>query len=114
VAHVPAQEETMDNLGKVFVVLLIGCIIGLGLMYLNNQLTDSQANRDRAQAELVRAETDRDRVANTAFQERYILFISTLVALTSGLTLTDLLLIVLTAAVAFLAAWLWKGGAANL
>jgi len=95
-------------------VLVIGCILGLGLIYLAAQLDDSQAARDRAQAELVRAETERARTDAVTFQQRYILFATTLVTLTHGIDLLDILLLALTAAVGFLGAWIWKGGPAKL
>jgi hypothetical protein len=104
----------MDNFGKVGICLLVGCVIGLALIVLVGQLNDSQAARTRAEAELVRAETDRVRAESTAFQERYILFATTIVTLMSGVTFQDVLLLGLCIAVGFLAGWLRKGGAARL
>jgi len=100
-------------MNKLITVVLAGCVIGLALIVLAGQLTDSQAARDRAEAELVRAETDRARVEHTAFQERYILLVTTLVSLLGGITLSDLLLLALCLGFGFLGGWLWKGGAAN-
>ena len=99
---------------KLFIVLLVGCVVGIGLIVLVGQLEDSQAQRARAEAELTRAETERARVEHTAFQERYILFVTSLVMLTSGITLSDVLLLGLCVACGFLSGWLWKGGAARV
>lgn len=104
----------MDNWGKLFIVVLAGCVIGLVLILLYGQITDSQTQRARAEAELVRADTERARVEHTAFQERYILFTTSMVALLGGVTLTDILLLALCLTAGFLGGWLWKGGAAKL
>jgi hypothetical protein len=102
----------MDTFSKLGVFAIIGCICIAGLLLLAHQFDSAQADRDTAKAELVRAQTDYTRAESTAFQERYALFVSTLVALTNGITLYDLLLLALTAGLGFTVAWILKGGPA--
>jgi hypothetical protein len=102
----------MDNFSKVAICVLVGCVCAAGLLALAHQLDDSQANLDRAQAELIQAQTDLTKVESVAWQQRYILFATTLVTITHGIDLLDLLLLVLTAALGFAVAYIWKGGAA--